>query len=336
MIFQSRVPSADLSGLGPGAWRPAHRGKGEVGAPGMNDIDWWDVRETTRNLSSTRSLGATCPVRAVRNAGKAHPGVRHPGLTRPLRWVATACLVLAAAGTAAGQAEFHYQYGKLVNPFSGARENTSILTVQHATGWGWGDSFFFLDILDDGLQDGFNDKDLYGEWYPTLSLGKVSGRTFRLGPIRDISVIGGINFGADANVLKYLPGVRASWKVPGFAFLNTDLTAYIDGNSGAGSGGAPRTSNSFMFNVSWALPFRLGGQPFLMGGHAEYIGPSTDEFGNRVKSWVLAQPQLTWDLGAVFGAANHLLVGIEFQYWRNKLGVEEDEYVPQLLVIWRF
>ena len=67
----------------------------------------------------------------------------------------------------------------------------------------------------------------------------MSGRKFQLGPIRDIAVIGGVNFGADANVFKYLPGVRASWKVPGFAFLNTDLTAYIDGNSGAEGGGAP-------------------------------------------------------------------------------------------------
>ena len=261
---------------------------------------------------------------------------RYRHLRGLLPCVSGVCLVLASAAVAAAQVEFHYQYGKLANPFSGAREDTSILTVQHATGWRFGDSFFFLDILDDGYRDGFNDKDLYGEWYPTLSLGKVSGRKFQLGPIRDIAVIGGVNFGADANVFKYLPGVQASWKVPGFAFLNTDLTAYIDGNSGAEGGGAPRTSNSFMFDVSWALPFQLGGQSFLMGGHAEYIGGSRNEFGNRVKGWVLAQPQLTWDLGAMFGAANHLLVGIEYQYWRNKLGAEEDENAPQLLVIWRF
>ena len=38
----------------------------------------------------------------------------------------------------------------------------------------------------------------------------------------------------------------------------------------------------------------------------------------------------------MFGAANHLLVGKEYQYWRNKLGADEDENAPQLLVIWRF
>ena len=46
-----------------------------------------------------------------------------PGL---LRCVLGAFLVLASASAAAAQAEFHYQYGKLTNPFSGAREYTSI------------------------------------------------------------------------------------------------------------------------------------------------------------------------------------------------------------------
>ena len=170
-----------------------------------------------------------------------------------------------------------------------------------------GDSFFFVDILEDGGHDGFNDKNLYGEWYPTLSLSKLAGTEFGLGPIRGIALMGGINFDADADVLKYLPGVRVSWQVPGFAFLNTDLTAFIDASSGVMRGGAPRTSDSFMVDVNWALPFEIGGQSFAVTGHAEYIGKTTDEFGNQVRSWILAQPQLTWDLGAVFGAANQLL-----------------------------
>ena len=47
------------------------------------------------------------------------------------------------------------------------------------------------------------------------------------------------------------------------------------------------------------------------------------------------QPQLTWDLDAMFGAANHLLIGIEYQYWRNKLGTDNHDNGCQLLVIWR-
>ena len=270
------------------------------------------------------------------NMKKAQPMTIHSHLSGLFRCVLGAFLVLTSVSVAAAQAEFHYQYGKLTNPFSSVREYTSILTVQHATSWRLGDSYLFVDILDDGGHDGFNDKNLYGEWYPTLSFSKLSGTEFQLGPIRDIALIGGINFDSDADVFKYLPGVRASWQVPGFAFLNTDWTAFIDASSGVRGGGAPRTSNSFMFDVSWALPVQLGSQSFLFGGHAEYIGGTNDEFGNQGKGWILAQPQFTWDLGAVFGAADQLLVGVEYQYWRNKLGVDEDDNVPQLLVIWRF
>ncbi len=132
-------------------------------------------------------------------------GTRVPSL---LRCAVGAWLVLATAATATAQTEFHYQYGKLTNPFSAARETTSILTVQHAMGWQLGDSFFVVDILDDGGHDGFNDKNLYGEWYPTLSFSKLADTEIRMGPIRDIALIGGINVDGDADVLKYLPGVR--------------------------------------------------------------------------------------------------------------------------------
>ena len=158
--------------------------------------------------------------------------------TRSLRrWVAAAALLLAAPIAADAQTEFHYQYGKLTNPFSGERAYTSIVTVQQASSWALGDSFVFVDILEDGGADGFNDKNFYGEWYPTLSLGKLSNRVIGGGPVRDVAFIGGINIDGDANVLKYLPGARISWDVPGFVFLNTDLTAFIDASSGAARGG---------------------------------------------------------------------------------------------------
>jgi len=142
-----------------------------------------------------------------------------------------AVLAGVAAVPAAAQTEFHFQYGSLVNPFSA--ESTPS-RIQQASGWSLGDSFFFIDYINDDLRDGFNDKDFYGEWYPTLSFGRMSGRT-----------VGGGAFGGDADFFKYLPGLRLSWAVPGFFFLNTDFTAFINGNTGSA---APRTSNSWMFD----------------------------------------------------------------------------------------
>lgn len=254
-------------------------------------------------------------------------GMRRRGLGGAL------ALALATAVPAAAQTEFQFQYGRLVNPFSTESTPTRILTFQQASSWSLGDSFYFIDFIDDDMLDGFNDKDFYGEWYPTLSFGKMSGRTVGGGPLRDVALIGGINFGTDADFFKYLPGVRLSWNVPGFFFLNTDFTAFIDGNTGTV---AAKTSNSWHVDVNWGAGFDVGTQSFAFFGHAEYIHRVTDVFGNEVRSWVLAQPQFVWDFGkAVSGHANQLFVGGEYQYWPNKLGADTDENVLQFLIIWR-
>ena len=242
--------------------------------------------------------------------------------------------LLATQTAAFSQTEFHLQYGKHKNPFSAATQQTFVFTVQQAAGWKLGDSFFFIDYLDDDERDGFNDRDFYGEWYPTLSLGKLANKELRVGPIRDFALIAGVNVGGDANVVKYLPGLRASWDLPGFLFLNTDLTAYIDDNIG-GEGSAPQTDNSFLLDVNWALPINIGSLSLAIVGHAEYLGSHANEFGEDLKSSILAQPQFTWDLGKEIGAPNQFMVGIEYQYWLNKLGTDEDESTAQLLVVWR-
>ena len=173
-----------------------------------------------------------------------------------------AALLLGVSTAAPSRAEFHLQYGKLLNPFSGAEEQTLVFTLQQASEWKFGDSFFFIDHLDDSRDDGFNDREFYAEWYPTLSLGKLAGRDFRLGPIADFSLVAGFNASGDGKVVKYLPGLRASWNLPGFLFLNTDLTAYLDGNTGISGGGPPATGNSFLFDVNWVFSLR-GGKPVV-------------------------------------------------------------------------
>lgn len=247
-----------------------------------------------------------------------------------------ALLIAGVTLPAAAQFEFQYQLGRLINPFSGEKALTQILTLQHAQQWKYGDSFIFLDFINDEGTDGFNDLDFYGEWYPTLSLSKIIGSEIKVGLLRDIGVVAGLNFGGDADVLKFLPGARLSWQIPGFIFLNTDFTAIRDHNYGLVRGGAPATENNFMFDVSWLMLFSLGEQGFAFTGHAEYISGTTDENGNKVNAWILAQPQLTWDLGANLKYANHLHVGIEYQYWRNKLGTDKHDNTVQLLVVFRF
>lgn len=236
--------------------------------------------------------------------------------------------------------ELQYQYGRLVAPaFSGgAASGTHIVTLQHASGWGFGDVFFFVDSLHDPHKDSFNDDDLYGELYVNFSLGKLLGKPVTLGAISDIGVIAGLNVGQDAKVTKYLPGLRLSWNLPGFAFLNTDFMAYLDDSDGTARGGAPKESDSYLIDVNWAHPFNIGSQSFSIEGHVEYAGERHNEFGAPVSYWILAQPQFRWDIGkALYDKPSQLYLGIEYQYWRNKLGDNRTiESRPQFLAVWRF
>lgn len=245
-------------------------------------------------------------------------------------------MLAVASSTATAQTEFHLQAGKLLNPFEKKSEQSLVLTVQQASRWKLGDSFFFLDYVVDREKDGFNDRDFYAEWYPTFSIGKLQQSDTSLGLISDIAIIAGINMGGDSKVLKFLPGFRASWDIPGFLFLNTDLTAYIDRNFGVKNGGAPKEGHSFVFDVNWDAPIEIGSQSISIRGHAEYIGSRSNELGGRYDGSILAQPQLVWDVGgATAGEPNQLMLGLEYQYWRNKLGTDEDENTIQFLMVWR-
>ena len=228
--------------------------------------------------------------------------------------------------------ELHIQYGNLDIPsFAGGGDSDHLIyTLQHAGGWKYGDNFFFVDVLD-ADDSGFQDFDIYGEWYSNFSLGKIKGKPVGFGIVKDIGLILGFNWAADANVKKYLPGVRFSLDLPGFAFANIDITAYIDDSEGAASGGAPKEDDSFMIDFNWARPFKIGESDFSIEGHIEYIDGRDNEFGGEAESWILAQPQFRWYI------RENIALGIEYQYWMNKLGDEDtDENAIQALFVWKF
>ncbi len=234
--------------------------------------------------------------------------------------------------------ELHYQFGNLEAPFRGGRDSeTHILTFQHADGWKYGDNFIFVDFLHDSDDDGFNDDDIYGEVYFNFSLSKILDTKIGAGPIKDIGVLAGLNMGLDAEVVKYLPGIRFSWDIEGFAFLNTDIAYYIDDSSGLSSGGVPKEDNSFWIDINYAYPLKIASLSFSIEGHLEYVGERTDETGASVSEWLLGQTQFRYYVSELFGHPKKVFLGIEWQLWINKLGdPETDENVAQVLLGYRF
>ena len=110
-------------------------------------------------------------------------------------------------------------------------------------------------------------------------VGKLSGRKISFGPVSDIGFLLGLNWARDSEVMKYLPGVRLSLDIEGFAFANLDIMAYIDDSNGLSSGGAPEEDDSFLVDFNFARPFSVGAYQFSIEGHIEYAGSRDNELG---------------------------------------------------------
>ncbi len=265
-------------------------------------------------------------------------------------WIACPCsrrlrpagllIVALLAGDAGAQTwsttELHYQLGRALQPHpvipSGAQH---ILTLQHASGWKYGENFFFADLL---CCTQAADRDIYLEWYPYLDLGSLADLDLSWGPFQGIGPLGGVNWAAQAKVLKITPGFRFQLRLPGFAFANLDYLYLVDRSAGLAAGGAPIESGSHLVDFNWKLPFRIKGAKLSLEGHGEWRGPRTTELGTSAPHWILLQPQLRLDLGSLLGAQpGRLHAGIEFHVWKNKYGfADADEILPQLLVVWGF
>lgn len=253
--------------------------------------------------------------------------------------------------------EVQLQHGNLSKPFQGGgseaeTSGSTIVTFQQASGWQYGDNFFFFDYINYGKTDFEksadlnSDSEIYGEWYSNFSLSKMTGDDFSFGFIKDVGLLAGFNFAAEVDTFYYLPGIRLALSLPGFAFANVDFTAYIqDAPSNLGNGVSIDEDDAYMIDFNWSYPFTIGNSSWSIEGHVEYIdgADTTASLPNNItadgerESWILAQPQLRLDLGETLGMTpQQVFVGIEYQYWKNKLGDKNtDESVIQALLVWR-
>lgn len=216
----------------------------------------------------------------------------------------------------------------------------NILTLQHASGYKYGSNFFFVDMLKSGENDE-NAAEVYGEYYHTLSLSKTAGWSFggKDGFLRDIGITTGINYGTKNSTFRpnpkvLLAGPRFDLNLPGFAFFNVDVLAYHDRSTFGGFGGGyscGERKTTYQVTPAWALPFSLGSAKFSFEGFADFIGSH-----GTCKAQILTQPQLRWDVGNHFGKPGTVFLGVEFQYWKNKFGIDgRRESLPQALLVWK-
>ncbi|MEI6893789.1 MAG: hypothetical protein V5789_03965 [Colwellia sp.] len=206
-------------------------------------------------------------------------------------------------------------YGQnYVRGFNGADTDEAIFTIANASGFTWGDSFFFAEVT------GVNDSEDTGGTHMEFSTRYRFWKPENTGVIKGFYGIVQADITSNAFVEKIVPmgGLSLDWNVPGFKFLKTHVQYRDD---------PTKDGTSVQFNLVWNTAFTLGGENFTFEGFADWTSGEGD--GNEVN--LLVQPQLLWLINKNIG------VGIEYQYWKNRLGIDGlDESVPQIMVRWTF
>lgn len=237
------------------------------------------------------------------------------------RLAATAALLAVAGGAAPVHAadwnstSLWYLRGETFE--LGDRERR-ILRIEHASGWKYGDNYFFFDVVESDTVG----TTLYGEVVPRLSLGKISGRDLSFGPVKDILLTGAINAGS-SDFRADLYGASLDLGIPGFTYFQ--LNAYVRDDRN-------QSGTTWQITPIWLYQFKLGSLPISLQGFVDYAGTEDAAVRN-----LLAVPRLWLDLGALWEVPGHLEVGVEYLYWQDKYGVEGvDEKVLQPAVRWTF
>ena len=212
-----------------------------------------------------------------------------------------------------------YLYGKdfAVNP-----EIQQTFTFEHADGWKYGDNFVFLDYINyNGKKDsGVGNATTYGEISPRFSMGKIFGQKFELGPIKDVLLATTYEFG-EGDVESYLIGPGFDLSIPGFDYFQLNFyKRYHDGHR-AGNG-------AWQITPVWSYTIPVGKSDILIDGFMDWV---VDNKQSTTKgdyhSNLHFNPQIKYDLGKAMSLAERqLYVGIEYDYWSNKYGINDTRY----------
>ncbi len=207
-----------------------------------------------------------------------------------------------------------YLYGKnfTVNP-----QIQQTVTFEHADAWKYGDNFFFLDRI---FYNGKPDQNLgpstyYGEFTPRLSMGKIFDRSFAFGPVKDVLLAMTYEFG-EGDTNSYLFGPGFDLDVPGFDYFQLNFYQRHTDSKRPGS-------NIWQITPVWSYTLPVGSSDVLIDGYMDWVVDNDRNASGVYHANLHFNPQIKYDLGkALHWGEKQLYVGIEYDYWKNKYGLE--------------
>jgi len=192
------------------------------------------------------------------------------------------------------------------------------VTFEHASGWSFGDLFIFVDGIKynteatNGAGDGHT---FYGEISPRLSLGKLSGADLSFGPIKDVLLAATYEFGED-DVDSYLLGPAVDLNIPGFDYFQ--LNTYLRTTDGRRDG-----DNVWQITPVWSYTIPVGDSDLVIDGFMDWVVDNDDSYHANLHF----NPQIKYDLAKAMGWGKRFYVGVEYDYWSDKYGIDDNGFV---------
>ncbi len=176
----------------------------------------------------------------------------------------------------------------------------STLTAEHVSGWDWGDTFAFVDILE---ADG-SDTSYYFEVSPRVKL-------FDIDSIVSAAYLATTYEQSRSGYRGYLMGPGVDLKLPGFKFFQTALyKRHVEHQQG----------DSYQMTVVWNYPFKIAQSDWTVKGFADWI------FDNHtgMEPNLHLVPQVLWHANNALNITKgQLYFGTEIDFWWNKFGVRD-------------
>lgn len=261
------------------------------------------------------------------------------------RLAATASLGLILAVPAAGAATWSdtligYRYGTdFREPGNSNDVRKNVLQLTHASGYSLGQNFANLDVLQSDDKDPANGgstgaTEFYLTYRHQVHLGKAFDRSFAFGPVKEVALTAG--FDLNTKNTRFAPRKRLLVAGPTLKF---DVPGYLDvsllvgkewNHCGLGAPACPRSDISFdpqaIVSVAWGLPFDVASLPLKFQGFVNFISEKGKDYaGVHTERETLMRTSLMLDVGQMAtGRKNTFLVGVGYEYWRNKFGNHED------------
>lgn len=204
------------------------------------------------------------------------------------------------------------------NNFALGNPNKTEVTLEHASAHKYGDNFFWFDITDPQSSTGTNKTEIYGEWSPRFSLGKIFGFYDDNRFIKDILQSNTIEWGRTSHsaINARLFGIGFDLNIPYFKFfqINFYLRDTLD-----------KSGTSFQTTAAYLMPFSFGEKlKFSWGGYFDHvIGDEGSEANNTLgQGHFQSGQQLLFDVGNIWNSSDVIYAGFEYQYWNRKYGIK--------------